>query len=154
MKMFAIDTNILVYAHNKDSEFNKRATVFLEKVMNDRDENGNLSVCIPAQVLTEFINVITRQNLKSPLSLPEAIKIIQDYLDADIQIINQRETQIQTFIELLSSVTTRKKVFDVVLASTLKDNDISGLYTLNINDFDEFDFLEIINPFENNEKSQ
>jgi len=153
MKMFAIDTNILVYAHNKDSEFNKRATVFLEKVMNDRDDDGNLSVCIPTQVLMEFINVITRHNLKSPLSLPEAIKIIQDYLDTDIQIINQRETQIQTFIELLSSVTTRKKVFDVVLAATLKDNHISGLYTLNVNDFENFDFLEIINPLENNEKS-
>ena len=45
--MFAIDTNILVYAHNKDSEFNEKATLFLEKVMNDRDEEGNLSVCIP-----------------------------------------------------------------------------------------------------------
>jgi len=152
--MFAIDTNILVYAHNKDSEFNKKATIFLEKVMNDRDEAGNLSVCIPTQVLMEFINVITRQNLKSPLSLTEAIKIVQDYLDTDIQIINQCDTQIQTFLELLSSVTTRKKVFDVVLAATLKDNDISGLYTLNVDDFEDFDFLKIINPLVNNKKHQ
>ena len=73
--MFAIDTNIFVYAHNKDSEFNEKATVFLEKVMNDRNEEGNLSVCIPSQVLMEFVNVITRQTLKSPLSLSEAIKV-------------------------------------------------------------------------------
>ncbi|MBN2088147.1 PIN domain-containing protein [candidate division KSB1 bacterium] len=150
--MFAIDTNILVYAHNKDSEFNNKATVFLEKVMNDRDEDGNLSVCIPTQVLIEFINVMTGHNLKFPLSIPEAIKIIQDYLDTDIQIISQRETQIQTFLELLASVTTRKKVFDVVLAATLKDNNISGLYTLNVKDFDDFCFLKIINPLEDNKK--
>jgi len=150
--MFAIDTNILVYAHNKDSEFNKKATAFLEKVINDRDKEGNFPVCIPAQVLMEFINVITRQNLKSPLSLKEAINTVQDYLDFDIKIINQRETQIQTFIELLSTVSTRKKVFDVALAATLKDNDIEGLYTLNVDDFKNFDFLEVVNPFEHDKE--
>lgn len=36
--MFAIDSNLLVYAHNKDSDFNEASTIFLEKVMNDRDE--------------------------------------------------------------------------------------------------------------------
>jgi len=43
-------------------------------------------------------------------------------------------------------VTTRKKVFDVALAATLKDNDISGLYTVNVDDFKGFDFLTIVNP--------
>jgi len=146
--MFAIDTNILVYAHNKDSEFNEKATIFLEKVMNERDERGNLPVCIPTQVLIEFINVITRQNLKFPLSLKEAINVVQDYLNFDIQIINHLETQIQTFIELLSSVSTRKKIFDVALAATLKDNNIEGLYSFNVNDFKDFEFLKVVNPFE------
>ena len=144
--MFAIDTNLFIYAHNKDSEFNEKATAFLEKEMNARDEDGNLSICIPSQVLMEFVNVITRQNLISPLSLSEAIQTVQDYLKTDIQIINQHETQIQTFIELLSSVTTRKKVFDIALAATLKDNNISGIYTVNVVDFIEFEFLKVINP--------
>lgn len=144
--MFAIDTNILVYAHNKDSIYNDKAGAFLEKIMNDRDDEGILSVCIPSQVLIEFINVITRQNVEKPLSLSEAIEVVQEYLEADIEIINQRETQIQTFLDLLSSVTTRKKVFDVALVATLKDNSIEGLYTVNIDDFKEFDFLEVKNP--------
>jgi len=144
--VFAIDTNILVYAHNKDSEFNEKASAFLEDKMNKRDSEGKLDVCIPSQVLMEFINVITRQTLKSPLSLSEALQIVQDYLDTNVQIVNQQETQIQTFLELLSTVTTRKKIFDVVLAATLKDNGISGLYTLNVTDFQEFNFLNIINP--------
>jgi predicted nucleic acid-binding protein len=144
--MFAIDTNILVYAHNEDSEFNEGATSFLEKVMNERDEEGDLSVSIPSQVLTEFVNVITRQRLEKPLSLSEAIDAVNDYLKAGIKIIPQRETQIQTFLELLGSLSSRKKVFDVALAATLKDNGILGLYTVNVNDFDEFDFLQVINP--------
>ena len=146
--MFSIDTNILVYAHNTDSEYNERATAFLEKVLNERDEEGNFTVCLTAQVLMEFMNVITRQNLEKPLSLQEAIQVTNDYLDTGIKVINQRETQIRTFLDLLSSVTTRKKVFDIAIVATLKDHGISGIYTLNVADFKEFDFLEVVNPLE------
>jgi len=133
--MFSIDTNIFVYAHNKDSELNERASIFLEKMLNERDEEGRLSVCIPAQVLMEFVNVITRKNIKNPLSLQDAIKIVQDYLETGVKIVNHRETQIQTFLELLCSIRMRKKVFDVALAATLRDHGITGLYTVNIGDF-------------------
>ncbi len=146
--MYGIDTNLLVYAHNQDSKLNEKAAVFLEKVMNELDDEGNLSVCLPTQVLVEFLNVITKSNLEKPLSIAEAVIVVQDYLDAGIKIIHQQETQIQTFLELLRSVTTRKKVFDVALAATLKDNAVSGLYTVNTQDFIEFDFLEVINPLE------
>ncbi|RMI09796.1 MAG: PIN domain-containing protein [Calditrichaeota bacterium] len=146
--MFAIDTNILVYAHNLDSQFNEKASLFLEKVMNERDEEGNLSVCLPSQVLIEFVNVITRQNLEKPLSLSQAIEIVDDYLKAGIKIIYQRNTQVYTFLELLRSLSSRKKIFDVALVATLRDNDITGLYTVNVEDFKEFDFLEVVNPLE------
>ena len=144
--MFSIDTNLLVYAHNKDSEFNKEAVSFLEKVLNDRDEKGNLTVCLTTQVLIEFVNVITRQRLDRPVSITGAIQIINDYLAAGIKILSQRNTQLQTFLELLSSVKTRKKIFDVALAATLKDHNITGIYTVNVDDFKEFDFLEVRNP--------
>jgi len=144
--MFSIDTNLLVYAHNKDSEFNKKAVDFLEKVLNDRDEKGNFPVCLTTQVLIEFINVITRHTLERPVSIPEAIQIINDYSAAGIKILNQRNTQLRTFLWLLSSVKSRKKIFDVALAATLKDHNITGLYTVNVDDFKEFDFLEVINP--------
>jgi predicted nucleic acid-binding protein len=148
MKLFTIDANLLVYAHNTDSKFHDKAATFMEKVMNDRDSQGKLSVCLTAQVLMEFIHVITWQRLEKPLSLSEAIRVVQDYLDTGILIIHQRETHIQTFLNLLNTVTTRKKIFDVALAATLKDNGISGLYTVNVTDFDEFDFLEVITPLQ------
>jgi len=144
--MFSIDTNLLVYAHNKDSEYHEKAVTFLEKSMNERDEEGNVSVCLTAQVLMEFVNVITRQSLENPLSLSEAIQVINDYMGTGIKVVTHRETQIRTFLELLRSATTRKKVFDISLAATLKDHDISGLYTANVADFKEFNFLEVINP--------
>ena len=114
--------------------------------MNERDDEGNLPVCIPGQILIEFTNVITRQNVKNPLSLSEAIDVVQEYVETGVKIINQHETQIHTFLDLLSSVTTRKKIFDVAFAATLKDNNIKGFYTVNISDFKEFEFLEVKNP--------
>jgi hypothetical protein len=146
MAMFAIDSNLLVYAHNDDSEFNERAAAFLERAMNERDEGGSLSVCIPSQVLTEFVNVVTRKSLKKPLSLGEAISTVNDYLKGGVEVLNHRETQTHTFLELLGSITTRRKIFDVALAATLKDNGVTEFYTANTDDFEDFDFLRAVNP--------
>lgn len=144
--MYAIDTNILIYAHNTDSMFNKTTGEFLERVINERDETGELQVCIPSQVVTEFINVITRQSATQSIDLKTAISIVQDYLDAGVPIIHQKNSQISTLLDLLSKTTTRKKVFDVALAATLRDNAIHGLYTVNTKDFKDFDFLDVKNP--------
>jgi len=152
--IFAVDTNLLIYAHNTASPYYKRAKQFTEKVMNERNAEGLLSVCLPSQVITEFVHVITWRHLESPLSLKEAFQIVQDYLDSGIKIIFQQDTQIQTFISLSDMITARKKVFDVALAATLKDNHISGLYTNNIDDFKDFDFLTVINPLSDEEKEK
>ncbi len=60
--------------------------------------------------------------------------------------LSHKETQMQTFLTLLKTVTTRKKMFDVVLAATLKDHGITGLYTVNTDDFKDFAWLKVINP--------
>ena len=146
--MFAIDTNILVYAHNLDSPFYEKATTFVEQVIKEQGRlNGHRIVGIPLQVCAEFINVITRQTLERSLSLAEAIAIIREYTEIlATPIIYPKLTQLQTFLGLLETTTTRKTVFDVALAATLKDNDIDGLYTVNVDDFKDFSFLKVENP--------
>lgn len=144
--MFALDTNILVYAHNSGAANHEAAKAFLKNVMNKKDEDGKLSVCIPVQVLIEFMNVITWSRLEAPLSLSEAKSIVEDYLYSEAEIVYPKSTQLVTLLNLLDSVKSRKKVFDVALAATLKDNGIQGLYTVNTSDFEEFTFLEAKNP--------
>jgi hypothetical protein len=78
--------------------------------------------------------------------LADALQIVQDYLNTGVTILYQQPTQLNTLLELFSSVTTRKKVFDVALAATLKDCRIPGLYTVNTKDFQEFTFLDVKNP--------
>lgn len=144
--MYALDTNLLVYAHNTASPFHLRAKAFIERVMNERDAAGHLSVCIPGQVLMEFLNVITRHQLESPLLLHDAAQLVQGYVDTGITILYPKSTQLTTLLDLLKSVTTRQKVFDVALVATLKDHGISGLYTVNTGDFHQFTFLDVKNP--------
>jgi hypothetical protein len=144
--MFAIDTNIFIYAHNVGSAFHAKAAAFVKKIVAERDENGRHIVGVSAQVYAEFINVITRQTIEKPLSLPEAIIVIEKYLKAGVPIIHTQLSQLHTFLELAKSTTTRKKTFDLFLAATLKDNNIEGLYTVNTDDFKDFSFLKVVNP--------
>jgi predicted nucleic acid-binding protein len=146
--MFAIDTNILVYAHNIDSPLYKKAKIFVENVVEHAHEvNGYRIVGIPLQVCAEFINVVTREAVGKPLSLKEAIGVIKEYTQyLEIPILFPQETQLRTFLSLLEETTSRKKVFDVALAATLKDNKIEGIYTVNVDDFKDFDFLKVENP--------
>jgi len=145
-KLFAIDTNLLVYSHHLEAKYHQSAKAWLERIMNERDEQGNLSVCLPAQILMEFVNVIAWQQLKQPLSLSEAKRVVQDYVDTGIRIIYQRDTHIETFLSLLGVVKSRKQIFDVSLAAVLKDHGIVGLYTVDVTDFEVFNFSEVINP--------
>lgn len=144
--MYAVDTNLLVYAHNADSKFHEPAKEFIESILNTRDDAGNFQVCIPAQVLVEFINVITWSRLESPLSLPNALHLVKQYRDTGVTILHPKASQLDTLLTLFESVTTRKKVFDIALVATLKDNGIRGIYTVNTKDFVEFGFLDVVNP--------
>jgi len=144
--MFAIDTNIFIYAHNVGSAFHTKAAAFVKKIVAERDENGRHVAGVPAQVYAEFINVITRQTIEKPLSLADAIWAVEKYIKAGVPIIHAQPTQLHTFLELAKSTTTRKKTFDIFLAATLKDNSIENLYTVNTDDFRDFQFLKLVNP--------
>lgn len=145
--MYAIDTNIFVYAHNVSSPLLQKAKSFLEYIVANVNGTEKTAIGIPLQVWAEFVNVCTRQNIGNPLSIPEAIKVVRKYTELlRIPVIYPQPTQLQTFISLLETTTTRKKIFDVAIAATLKDNNVEGLYTVNVDDFKDFPFLQVENP--------
>ncbi len=138
--MYALDTNLLVYAHNTASPFHTQAKAFVEQVMNTRDAEGQLSIC---QILMEFLNVITWHRLETPLPLTDALRIVQDYIDTGVTILSQQPTQLETLIDFLKLVSTRNKIFDVALVATLKNRYISGLYTINTQYFNRTHVLDV-----------
>ena len=125
----------------------EKAKSFLEQIVADVNGTEKTAIGIPLQVWAEFVNVCTRQNIGKPLSIPEAIKVVRKRAELlRIPVIYPKPNQLKTFLSLLETTTTRKKVFDVALAATLKDNGVDGLYTVNVDDFKDFDFLQVENP--------
>ena len=96
--MFAIDTNLIVYAHNTASPFNTPAKIFLEQVMNTRNVEGQLAICFPAQVLLEFVHIITWERLEAPVSLPQTLQNVQEYVNSGVMILTPQPIYILTFI--------------------------------------------------------
>ncbi len=128
-------------------QITKKRKDLLEGIIAEEDKDGNPVVSIPLQVCAEFINVCTRETVGKPLSIVEAVSLIRKYTEfLGIPIILPKLTQLNTFLTLLETTKTRKKVFDIFLAATLKDNDIEGIYTVNVYDFKEFKFLKVENP--------
>ena len=144
--LFAIDTNILIYAYNVGSPFHNQAQKFLMQKMKEVNEFDELPICICQQSCIEFVNGITWQRLENPLSVSQAINIIEYLNDCGLTIIHPKHSQVTTFSELVLLHNSRKKIFDTSIASTLKDNKIKGLYTVNVKDFQDYDFLTVINP--------
>ena len=61
--MIAIDTNILVYSHRKDSKFHSAASMRLKEIA----ESG-LDWCIPWPCLHEFLSIVTHPKVYQPPS--------------------------------------------------------------------------------------
>lgn len=141
MTLFAIDTNLLVYAHDEDNPYHNNAKTFVMDLL----KNNPQSLCIPYQVFIEFINALTRRVAK-PLSVEQAILLAEYYQSLDIKIIYPKPTQLTIFLELYKQTPYKNRLFDVAICATLKDNDIQGIYTVNTKDFKDYSFLTVINP--------
>lgn len=109
-----------------------------------RAKRGVLRACIAEQTVWEFFSVLTR------LGVPhrKVLKEIQKHL-AVFPVIGPKET---TFSHALASLArlrwlTGPQVYDLVLAHTVLDNNISTLYTFNARHFRKFGLpLRIVVP--------
>ena len=135
----------MVYAYDELSPFHGQAKQFLIDRMNTIHDNKP-SICISHQACTEFIYSSTWQKLKNPLTLEQAGQIITYLLEFGIEVLYPKNTQLQTFLQLIKLHPSRKKLFDIAMAATLKDHNIKGIYTVNTKDFLDFEFLTVINP--------
>lgn len=144
-QIFAIDANILVYAYDELSPFHEQAKNFLIEKINTKI-NGRPSICICYQTCTEFLYSSTFSKLQNPLTLEQAQFIINQLVKYNVEIIYQKPTQLKTFLEIFNQRPSRKRLYDISLIATLKDNGIQGIYTVNTKYFQDYPFLTVINP--------
>ena len=145
--VYAIDTNILVYAYNLDSPHHLKAYNFLkEEVL-----GGKLKACLPYQSLYEFYSILTNpRRVERPLEPDKAREIIESYMKArNIPKIYPRKSNLRNVLDLLTKyIISRQEIFDVVFVATLIDNGVDGIITRNAKHFSMFDFLNVLNPLE------
>ena len=142
--MVGIDTNILLYAHDRSSPFLEPAKQFIASAC----EEGIIGIADLS--LLEFYSVITDgRKIPEPLSPSDASEIVDDILSAD-------EFQVFSFNHLIMNKTlvyarkhhiARYGINDIYIAQTLAYYGIKSIFTANVKDFKKFDFIEAINPF-------
>jgi hypothetical protein len=83
--MIAVDTNILVYAHRRDSRFHGRAMEVVRSLA-----EGQASWAIPWSCLHEFLAVVTHQRIyHPPTPVDAAIAQVEAWLDSPSLVVLQ-----------------------------------------------------------------
>jgi hypothetical protein len=140
-----LDSNLLVYAVNKDSPFYTAARTVIGMV-----NAGRLQVCLSPQVLGEFYATVTNpRKLGRALAPEEAAHVLERVLVADIvaKIYPGRSTLGLT-LDLARRYELRgADFFDAQIVATMLDNEVTTIYTANEKDFARFEEIEAINPF-------
>jgi len=139
-----IDSNILVYAHQSLSVFNKSA-----KALRDKGINGEIMLCVCPQVLMEFYAIITNpKRVTNPVEPREAMNEVEKYLHSDrIMKIYSGENLIFRIVELFRKYEIKRyEIFDLQLAVTMLSNGINKIYTYNQDHFTRFKELNVLIP--------
>lgn len=134
-----IDSNIVVYAIDKNSLKHKRAQEFLKENL------GSLEIA--HQNIFETLRVITHPKLPRPMKIRDAIDAVEKMLKV-CSIVSPNWRTPSIAIELIKKYKLSSDlVFDAYLVATALSNEVNKIATDNIRDFQKFTELEVINPF-------
>jgi len=142
--LFAVDTNILLYAAIEEFPEHKKAYQVIESW-----RRGELLWFVTWNCIYEFLRVSTHASvLTRPLSLHSALDFLQDLRDCPVfSILNEQEYHYEILRELEERYprVSANLVHDFHTATILYERGIRLLYTADT-DFLQFDFLQVIDP--------
>jgi predicted nucleic acid-binding protein len=133
---FFVDTNILVYAHDRSAGLkHKRARLVIEELWDSG--RGVLST----QVLQELcINV--RRRTSRPLSVEETRRLVQDYLSWEI-VVNTPTSVIQAL-----DLEVRHKIsfWDALILQAAESSGVAILYSEDLATGQRYGSVRVVNP--------
>lgn len=133
---FFVDTNILVYAHDRSAgSKHQRARLLIEKLW--RSGEGVLST----QVLQELC-VSLRRKATTPLPIEEIRQLVQDYLNWDV-VVNGPEAVVQAL-----DLEARYKIsfWDALIVQAAESAGVSTIYSEDLSAGQEYGSVRVINP--------
>jgi predicted nucleic acid-binding protein len=139
MTVAFVDTNVLVYAHNRRDD---RRHPIARDLLTRLTEDGTGAVSI--QVLQEWVNVVTRR-VPVPLTLDEAVRVIRDFDTAGWRIISP---QVGDVIEALTMMPRwQLSRWDALIVTAAQVAGATVLWTEDLNHGQKFGPVTIQNPF-------
>ncbi|MDY0002014.1 MAG: PIN domain-containing protein [Polyangia bacterium] len=139
--MIAVDTNLLVYSHRRDCEWNEGAHACISNLA-----RGHFA--IPWPCLYEFVAIVTHPRIYDPpTGLEQAIDQVEAWLEAPgLVLLSEHDSHWPSLALLLrSGRIVGPKVHDARIAALCIANRIDELWTAD-RDFSRFPGLRTRNP--------
>jgi len=141
--MIALDTNLLVYAHKRESEFNLLITEVLRPVI-----EGAAPWALPWPCVHEFIGVVTNPRIYKPASsLPEVFGFLESLMTApNLHLLAESPGYFEKLRDLvLAGKISGPRIHDARIAALCLHHGVSELWTAD-RDFSLFPKLRTRNP--------
>ena len=141
--MIAVDTNILVHAHRRDSPFHNAARRAITGLA-----EGKVAWAIPWPCLHEFHGVVTHPRIYAPPSTPaQAIAQIDSWLESPtLQLLSENELYWKELRDLLAKAKVQGPlVHDARIAALCLSHGVNELWSAD-RDFSRFPRLGLHNP--------
>ena len=141
--MIALDTNLLVYAHRRDSAWHDRAAASVRDLA-----EGRSAWAIPWPCLHEFYAVVTHPRIYNPASkAEEALSQIEAWLESPtLVLLSEGESywpELKNTVEKAKA--TGAQVHDARVAALCRNHGVRELWTAD-RDFSRFPDLNTRNP--------
>lgn len=139
--MIAVDTNILVRAHRKDSPRHGEALqrlIFLAE--------GDVAWGLPIFCMGEFLRVVTHPKIfNPPSSIEEALQALTGLLDSPtVRVLSPGPDFPKLFADSIRTTRARGNlVFDAQIAALCREHAVEGLLTLD-RDFSRFPEIRVV----------
>jgi toxin-antitoxin system PIN domain toxin len=141
--VIAIDTNLLVYAHRRDSEWHEQAST----VVRDLAE-GSAAWAVPWPCLHEFLTIVTHPSIFMP---PSPLEAALDQVDAwfespTLLVLTESADHWTTLrVQLIAGQVTGPRIHDARVAAMCVAHGVTELWSAD-RDFSRFPELELRNP--------
>ena len=141
--MIAVDTNVLVYAHRRDSEWHGKAAAAVRGLA-----EGVAEWAIPWPCVHEFLAIVTHQRIYQPPStLAQALRQVQAWLESPtLVLLSESSSHFETLESLLTKGhVAGPRVHDARIAALCVEHGIDELWSAD-RDFTRFPAVVVKNP--------
>jgi toxin-antitoxin system PIN domain toxin len=141
-----LDTNVLVYALDKQSNLHAASRGLLLKAGN---EQSNQRFCVTPQVLSEFYSVVTNpRRVQNPRTAQEALDAIERLMALPgLTLLAIPLDIVSRWISLARQhPISGSDVFDVQLVATMLANGVRKIFTFDRAHFERFNEIDVLTP--------